>query len=473
MSVAAKALHGVNVCLIPSPFNDEKPLVLRRKSLATISAAMLAVKVIAFLTVAILPAQADLSVITVNRIVQLTNDERVKAGLKPLTTNSKLAAAAQDKGKNMLEQDYFAHISPSGVTPWYWIKKHGYVYQVAGENLAIDFTEAEDVVAAWIASPSHKANILHDEYTETGVAVVTGEFQGGTSTIVVHMFGLPQAQAETVSAPQTAGSTTATPPPVGGSTPAATIAPAATPVPVATAAPTIAPTPSATPSPIKVPRIAYTGPGTTIGSTVSLNVSGDPNSTVYILANSSPTAHETLSEEGTTQLSVDVSDIADGPVVLRAYASSQGIQSELSEAVALTKDTTGPDIATSDLIFVLSPFFDTAKARVSIPTSPSNPDIRILDADKNQTLSVEDEFGNETVLENISLDPIFDTTLSKQELVAPRSIIAVSRRIAAGVLVALTLLLFLTIVVRIHIQKPALIANVSVVILLAGVLFLI
>ena len=98
----------------------------------------------------------------------------------------------------MLANQYFAHISPSGVTPWFWMKKSAYSYSVAGENLAIDFVDAEDVVTAWFNSPTHKANMLSKEYTETGVAVVSGSFQGGTSIIVVHMFGLPQNSAPAV-----------------------------------------------------------------------------------------------------------------------------------------------------------------------------------------------------------------------------------------------------------------------------------
>jgi uncharacterized protein YkwD len=191
MSIAARSIHGVSVCIIPKPDNNFKPLALRHKPLALLSALLILTKVVTVATVGLIPSQAELSTITVDRIIQLTNAERTKAGLAPLSSNSKLMAAAKEKGGHMLQEEYFAHISPSGVTPWYWINKHGYSYQVAGENLAIDFSRAEDVVAAWMASPSHKANILHKDYVETGVAVVSGSFQGGTSVIIVHMFGKP------------------------------------------------------------------------------------------------------------------------------------------------------------------------------------------------------------------------------------------------------------------------------------------
>ncbi len=176
---------------IPHPGNDHRPWALRHPTLAILSVLLILTKVSAITVAALIPIPAQLSTITVDRIEQLTNNERQKSGLDALAVSPLLTAAAQQKGEDMLAHDYFAHISPAGVTPWYWMGKVGYTYTVAGENLAIDFTQAEDVFAAWLASPSHKANIMLPDYTEQGVAVVTGEFEGGTSTIVVHMFGHP------------------------------------------------------------------------------------------------------------------------------------------------------------------------------------------------------------------------------------------------------------------------------------------
>src|SRR3989344_7522607 len=184
------------VCFIPSPENNHWPLALRHHSLAYVSVLLILTKVATIVALALAPNTADLSTITQDRMVQLTNQARKEAGLPALSINSKLGQAAALKGQDMLASAYFAHISPSGVTPWFWMKKTGYEYTVAGENLAIDFGEAEDVVSAWLHSPSHKANLLNKEYTETGIAVVSGEFQGGTSTIVVHMFGKALHAAE-------------------------------------------------------------------------------------------------------------------------------------------------------------------------------------------------------------------------------------------------------------------------------------
>ena len=82
--------------------------------------------------------------------------------------DGKLMTAAQMKGEDMLAHDYFAHISPSGVTPWFWMAKTGYTYQVAGENLA--FAPTVDIAMSGLMnSPGHKANILKTDFTKLGI----------------------------------------------------------------------------------------------------------------------------------------------------------------------------------------------------------------------------------------------------------------------------------------------------------------
>jgi hypothetical protein len=90
---------------------------------------------------------------------------------------------------DMLNENYFAHTSPDGITPWYWISKAGYKYVAAGENLAKGFTESEYVHEAWMSSPSHKANILNSTYQDVGIAVVEGTINGEKTTIAVQFFG--------------------------------------------------------------------------------------------------------------------------------------------------------------------------------------------------------------------------------------------------------------------------------------------
>ena len=126
-------------------------------------------------------------------VIVLANSARTKAGLSTLTENTKLAQAAKNKANDMIKNDYFAHTSPKGVEPWYWIKDAGYQYQAAGENLAINYTDAREQHTAWMKSESHRANILNTRYREIGVAVMTGNIDGKESIVTVEYFAAPLA----------------------------------------------------------------------------------------------------------------------------------------------------------------------------------------------------------------------------------------------------------------------------------------
>lgn len=129
--------------------------------------------------------------ITVEKLYQLTNKERIKNGLKPLSYNEKLAKAALEKAQDMFKKNYWAHYAPDGATPWDFILSTGYRYEFAGENLAKNFIFSDGVVQAWMNSVTHKENILRPEYQEIGFAVVNGILQGEETTLVVQMFGKP------------------------------------------------------------------------------------------------------------------------------------------------------------------------------------------------------------------------------------------------------------------------------------------
>ncbi len=163
------------------------------------------------------------SSITINEVVSATNSERTRAGLSTLVYSEKLADAARRKAANMLEEDYWAHNSPSGKTPWVWFKSAGYSYLYAGENLAKDFGSTDRMVAAWMASPTHRDNIVNAKYKEIGIAVVPGTLQGKDTMLVVQLFGSPANG--TVAAADTSSSTVATKEVKPAATPAPTIVP--------------------------------------------------------------------------------------------------------------------------------------------------------------------------------------------------------------------------------------------------------
>ncbi len=135
------------------------------------------------------PALSNAKSFNSSEIISLTNNERSNLGLDKLQENALLNQAALLKAQDMFSNQYFAHTSPAGINSWYWFDKVNYNYHFAGENLAINFTDSRDTVDAWMASPTHKANIINQNYAEIGVAVVSGNFEGHYAYIVVQEFG--------------------------------------------------------------------------------------------------------------------------------------------------------------------------------------------------------------------------------------------------------------------------------------------
>jgi uncharacterized protein YkwD len=137
----------------------------------------------------------------------LTNQKRSNNRIAVLRQNPKLNQAAYLKAQDMIKYDYFAHTSPSGKTPWYWLDRVGYNYKTAGENLAIDFVNSQELFQAWYSSSTHRANIINPGFRDIGMAVVRGDFKGRQTTVVAQYFGtqmrIPSADARTVTTEKT------------------------------------------------------------------------------------------------------------------------------------------------------------------------------------------------------------------------------------------------------------------------------
>lgn len=131
-------------------------------------------------------------------VATLTNAEREKNNVAPLSRSAVLDAAATMKAEHMAAEEYFSHDSPGGITPWYWFEQAGYVYAHAGENLAVHFQDSDEVVKAWMNSPTHKANLVGAQYTEIGIGTARGSYKGYPTVFVVQLFGTP-AQRPAVS----------------------------------------------------------------------------------------------------------------------------------------------------------------------------------------------------------------------------------------------------------------------------------
>jgi len=130
-----------------------------------------------------------LAAVSGGSLVSLANTSRTQAGLATLSTNSQLEQAAAMKAADMFTNQYFAHTSPQGKTPWDFISAAGYNYVYAGENLAIGYTNSSELHNAWMNSPSHRENIMNPNFRDIGIAVVDGDYEGAPTTIVVQEFG--------------------------------------------------------------------------------------------------------------------------------------------------------------------------------------------------------------------------------------------------------------------------------------------
>lgn len=122
-------------------------------------------------------------------IIKLVNGERLKNSLSILTPNSALNRAAQLKVDDMVKNNYFAHTSPSGKTAAQFRVEGGYNGYLTGENLAVLFKTASEIVAAWMNSPTHKANILQGGYKDIGVATALTIYKGERTFFVAMEFG--------------------------------------------------------------------------------------------------------------------------------------------------------------------------------------------------------------------------------------------------------------------------------------------
>lgn len=175
---------------IPRESNNHRAKFLHHKSLFIVIAFLFVGQFfIAFARThapSVLGIQAN---ITLEQLLSITNEKRKELGLLPLKVNDNLSKAATLKANDMFAKDYWAHNSPDGLTPWVYFRKVDYDYMYAGENLARGFTDSNGVVAAWLASPTHRDNMLSKNYDEVGFAVAQGKLLGEETTLVVEMFG--------------------------------------------------------------------------------------------------------------------------------------------------------------------------------------------------------------------------------------------------------------------------------------------
>lgn len=178
---------------LPHEENAYHPHLLHTQRAVIYGGFFLALKAIVIVVVLLIPAEAFLIPDVLEEEAQalygLTNSVRVEEGVSPFTKDARLVSSAQHKAEDMASGAYFSHTSPDGASLATWLQDVGYPYRVAGENLAIGYSDPRALLSAWIHSPSHFANLIDTDFRETGIGVAAGEYEGVPVVYVAQHFG--------------------------------------------------------------------------------------------------------------------------------------------------------------------------------------------------------------------------------------------------------------------------------------------
>lgn len=458
--------------VVPQKRNQYRPYILRHSVLTFFSALIVTAKIASVLVIALTPETAFLSTITSAFLIDQANQARREAGLPNLTPNTLLQESARMKAEDMFKYGYFAHNSPSGVSPWKWFNDVEYDYIYAGENLAIDFTTGEGVHEAWMESPGHRKNILNERYSEIGIAVVTGNFEGRTTTIVVQHFGSLTGTVKRPTAPV--------------ATPAPTKEPSAT-----------KPTQKPTPTPLAPPEIVEPTEGQILpDGAATVRGLAAAGSTVEILLNNEKVGSY-ISNLGSFEgkFNLPSNTQKDGTIIGITKLGDQKSGTSVERHVKI--DTRFPVIPQDGAVFLpepqgdinslllVVPVFGTTKnviASVDGKTVPLKVDGSVavgkVDAASTMklvTVRAEDSLGHVRTtqispMQQFHVNPGTETENTSKKKAS--SILDLLRNVFSALIYILALLLAINILIHIKIQHADLIAHGLFVIIMGSLLFL-
>jgi len=181
---------------IPHEGNNYQPHALHPHRLLFHGFSAIIIKAFIIIAVLALPTSAwltpDVMTKESQEIITLTNNLRIEHDLPVLEENLLLNQAAYNKVEDMIINQYFAHMSPDNKNMLYWLKTVGYSYIIAGENLAMGFSSAQNVVTAWTKSKTHYANMVEPNFKQIGVAMISGNFKDRNTTLAAQYFGTPK-----------------------------------------------------------------------------------------------------------------------------------------------------------------------------------------------------------------------------------------------------------------------------------------
>jgi hypothetical protein len=132
------------------------------------------------------------------KIIALTNQLRKSLNREVLKEDSRLNQAAYNKVQDMFLNQYFAHTSPSKKNLDSFLRQAGYNFAISGENLAVGFSDANEVVEAWKNSPTHYSNLVDSDFSEIGVSMAEGLFKEVDTVFTAQYFALPGEEEKVV-----------------------------------------------------------------------------------------------------------------------------------------------------------------------------------------------------------------------------------------------------------------------------------
>lgn len=178
--------------LVPHKGNGYHPHIIRWQGLAVTAGVSILMHIgYGYITTGQFAVLGKSTTISIRELADKTNEVRTQNKLQALTIDERLNTAAQNKADDMIKNNYWSHESPTGVTPWHWIDQAGFSYDVAGENLAKNYSDASEVMSAWLDSETHRQNILNQKFTSMGFAVSDGVINAKITTIIVAYYATP------------------------------------------------------------------------------------------------------------------------------------------------------------------------------------------------------------------------------------------------------------------------------------------
>ncbi len=178
---------------IPHEKNNYHPHALHLKRAVLYGALGIAAKVLVIVFVLAVPLSAymapDVLRGQADKIVSLVNEIRALKGERALEFTPPLVSSSQAKADDMAKNHYFSHTGPDGKSVTSWVLQYDYDYEFAGENLAMGFNSAADVVAAWKKSPTHYANLIDADFIHSGIGIKSGEYDSVPTAFVAMHFG--------------------------------------------------------------------------------------------------------------------------------------------------------------------------------------------------------------------------------------------------------------------------------------------